>query len=211
MKQDVQPNHVQVFDYGPSTFEEKSTLDINECIPYKDTDTVTWINVDSVPPISFLQELRLGFDLHPVIESDIQTLNQRPKVEILENYLFLRLKMVYFDERVKKVKHEQVSMVVAPRFLITFQQGVTGDVFEPVRALIRSKDHRILSQGTDFLCYELIDAMVSGFFGVLEHIGTRIEHLEQEIHRQTHHRSLRSLDALKRELLNLRRASWPLR
>lgn len=204
-------NRVHVFDYGSTAFEEKETRDINECVRYKDTDTVTWINIDSAPPVSFLRELRLGFDLHPVIEQDILTLNQRPKVEILDKYIFLRLKMLRVEAGARRIKHEQVSFVVAPRFVITFQQGLRGDVFDHVREAIRSDDHRIRTTGTDYLAYELLDAIVDGFFDVLDFCSTRIDEIEKEIIRDINPHSLRSLDALKREIMHLRKTAWPLR
>lgn len=203
-------NQVHVFDFSPSSFEEKDTTDINECIPYKDTDTVTWINVDSAPPIHFLEKLRLGFELHPVIESDILATEQRPKLETLDKYLFFRTKMFRVDDA-RKIHQEQISMVVAQRFLLTFQEGVKGDTFEPVRALIRSGEHRIRKHGTDYLCYELIDSIVDGFFEVLELSGTRIDEIEHEIVRDINPKSLRALDHLKRELMTLRKIAWPMR
>lgn len=205
------PNRIHVFDYNKGSLTEKEATNINECIPYKDTDSVTWINIDRVPPIEFVEKLRLGFDLHPVIEDDILALHQRPKVEILDDYLFVRLRMFHLDHHAKKARSEQVSIVVAKRFLITFQQGIAGDTFELVRTLIRKDNHRIRTAGTDYLCYELIDSMVLGFFDILEHISNRIEHIEREIVRDINPRSLQSLNTLKSELIGLRRAAWPLR
>jgi magnesium transporter len=203
-------NQVHVFDYSPSTLEEKNTNDINECIPYKDTNTVTWINVDSAPPIHFLEKLRLGFELHPVIENDILATQQRPKLEVLDKYLFFRTKMMRVDA-MRKIHQEQISMVVAQRFLLTFQEGVKGDTFEPVRTLIRNGEHRIRKHGTDYLCYELIDSVVDGYFEVLELCSTRIDEVEREIVRDINPKSLRALDSLRRELMTLRKTAWPMR
>ncbi len=102
-------------------------------------------------------------------------------------------------------------MVVAERFLLTFQQGVKGDTFEPVRVLIRNGEHRIRKHGTDYLCYELIDSIVDGFFEVLDECSTRIDEVEREIVRDMNSRSLRTLDHLKRELMALRKTAWPMR
>lgn len=204
-------NRTYVFDYDAESLREHEAPDINDCIPYKETDSVTWINVDSVPPISFLEKLRLGFDLHPVVVDDILTLHQRPKIEVLERYVFIRLKTVRFDTEVKKMKQEQISIVLAPRFVLTFQQGVSGDPFDGVRTLIRKAGSRIRSQGTDYLCYELVEAIVEDFFSVLERVSLRIDELEQHIVRDPSARVLHALNTLKRELLGLRKAAWPIR
>src|SRR3989339_1956259 len=112
-------NKITVFDYNEEKYEEKTVKTIHECVPYKDTLTVTWINVDNVPPVKFLSEMGLGFDLHPVILEDILNTKQRPKVEITDDYIYIILKMLYQDEAGNKTICEQVSIVVAKKFVIS--------------------------------------------------------------------------------------------
>lgn len=128
-----------MFDYDVETLREHDVANINDCIAYKESDSVTWINIDNVPPVSFLEELRLGFEPHPVVVDDILTPHQRPKIEVLDKYVFIRLRTVRFDASAKKKKHEQISIVLAPHFVVTFKQGVAGDPFDGVRDL-KKKD-----------------------------------------------------------------------
>jgi magnesium transporter len=204
-------NNVYLFDYDEKNIEEKPVFNINECIPYKDTNTVTWINIDRVPPVSFLEDLRLGFDLHPVVEEDILNTNQRPKVEELENYIFLVLKMFNFDKKTSKIYPEQISIVLANNFILTFQQGVKGDNFEPVRKMIRNEKSRIRSQGTDYLCYELINCIVSNYFNILEEFSSHIDELEREMMQRPAPETLNKIYNFKRQILDLRKSAWPLR
>lgn len=208
----LKDNLISVIDYSETHLEEKETHDLAECVRYKNTPEVTWINIDNVPPLNFLSELGLGFDLHPVILEDITNPNQRPKIEILDDYIYLVLKMLTPD---KVGKHafvsEQVSIVMASKFVITLQQGVRGDAFDHPRELIRKEKTRIRSLGTDYLVYELIDGIVSNYFKVLEDFGERIEGLETELIKNPNQKILRSIYALKREILGLRKAIWPLR
>ena len=204
-------NDIDVFDYDEAHVEEKTAKDIKECFKYKDTDTVTWLNIDQVPPISFLQELRLGFDLHPVVVDDILNMNQRPKAEILDNYVFLAMKMFVLDPDKKKIVPEQISMVVSQKFLITFQQGIKGDTFEPVRRLLRQAGTRIRALGTDYLCYELIHSSVDNYFRILENFGDRIEKTEEELTGRHTTRVVQRIHRMKREILELRKSVWPLR
>lgn len=203
-------NSIHVMDYNHEGLTEKETSKLADCIALKDTDTVTWLNIDNAPPISFLRELRLGFDLHPVIIDDITNVNQRPKIEILDNYIYLNFKMLTLGPH-KKIQNEQVSMVVAHKFLITFQQGKKGDTFEPVRVLIRKSDTRIRAAGTDYLAYELIDSVVNTYFGIMEFYSDKIETLEKETAFAPKPETLRSIYSLKRELLNIRKYMWPMR
>jgi len=204
-------NKVYLFDYDAENLEERAVSDINECIPYKATKTVTWIDIDQVPPISFLNELQLGFDLHPVVVEDILNINQRPKVEELSDYIFLALKMFSFDKKTNKAVPEQVSIILADNFVITFQQGVKGDNFENIRKLLRQNKSRVRSFGTDYLCYELVNSIISNYFNVLEEFSSYIEKLEKEMIQKPTPLTLNKIYHFKRQILELRKSVWPLR
>lgn len=208
----LKDNLISVIDYSETHLEEKETYDLADCVRYKDTPEVTWINIDNVPPLAFLSELGLGFDLHPVILEDITNPHQRPKIEILDDYIYLVLKMLTPGKTGgRSFTSEQVSIVMASKFVITLQQGVRGDAFDHPRELIRKEKTRIRSLGTDYLVYELIDGIVGNYFKVLEDFGERIEDLETELIKNPNQKTLRSIYALKREILGLRKAIWPLR
>lgn len=207
----LERNNVYLFDYDSQKLEEKFVESINECVPYKNTKTTTWINIDRVPPISFLNELQLGFDLHPVVVEDILNINQRPKIEDLGNYIFLALKMFSFDKKTNKVIPEQVSIVLADNFIMTFQQGIKGDSFQSVREALRKDKSLIRSLGTDYLCYKLIEAVSLSYFDVLEGTGDYIEKLEKEMLRDPDFHILDKIYHIKRQMLELRKSIWPLR
>jgi magnesium transporter len=57
----------------------------------------------------------------------------------------------------------------------------------------------------------LIDAVVDGYFGVVEHLGEQVEALEEELVETPDRETLRRIYALRRQLLILRKAIWPLR
>lgn len=211
-KKRLSDNLISMMDYSETHLEEKETHDLGECVHYKNTPEVTWINIDNVPPLSFLSELGLGFDLHPVIMEDIVNPNQRPKIEILDDYIYLVLKMLTPGKNPSQpFVSEQVSIVMANKFVITLQQGVRGDAFDRARELIRKEKTRIRSLGTDYLVYELIDDIVNNYFKVLEDFGERIESIEAELVKDPSQKTLRSIYSLKREILSLRKAIWPLR
>jgi len=204
-------NKIHVFDYDKDNLQEQEFKNISDCIKYKDTPTVTWINIDNAPRIPFLNKLKLGFNLHPIIIENILDTNQRPKVEILNRYIYVSLRMMSANTVQKTLVTEQVSIVIADKFLLTFQQGVAGDVFEPIRTMLRHSETRIRSLGTDYLCYELMESTVLNYFKVLESFGDQIEDLEEELMDSPSTRTLQSIYTLKREMLELRKAVWPLR
>jgi magnesium transporter len=118
--------------------------------------------------------------------------------------------MLQWDERRQELTAEQVSLVLGKRFVLSFQER-PGDVFDAVRERLRTGKGRIRAAGADYLAYSLIDAVVDGYFGVLEGIGDRLEALEQVLISRPTPQTLREIHTLKREGLFLRKSVWPLR
>jgi magnesium transporter len=108
------------------------------------------------------------------------------------------------------VQSEQVSIVVGHKFVLSFQESV-GDVFEPIRDRLRNSKGRIRKMGSDYLAYALLDAVVDGYFSVLETIGDTIESMEERLAKDPTEAILRQIHSLKREMIFLRKSIWPLR
>jgi magnesium transporter len=141
---------------------------------------------------------------------DIINREQRPKIDDLENYLFLVLKMLQYDEKEQKIKFEQVSLILGSTYVISFQER-EGDVFNIIRKRIKEGKGRIRKMDSDYLAYSLIDAIVDNYFSILEKIGERIEDIEGEVITNPSPETLQSIYSLKRDLIFLRKSVWPLR
>lgn len=201
---------ITFIDYDEQNFHEKQIDKIEECFPFKGTPTVTWINIDGLHQTDIIERLGKHFELHPLILEDILNTTQRPKAEDLGNYIFIVLKMLSYNDQAEAVQPEQVSMVLGQNFVISFQENI-GDVFEQIRDRIRNAKGRIRKMGPDYLVYALIDAIVDGYFAILEKVGEKIEVLEEALIHDPGDEILHQIHALKRELIGLRRSVWPLR
>jgi magnesium transporter len=201
---------ITVIDYDEGNFEEKELKNIKDCFPYKDKSTVTWINIDGVHQVDIIEKIGKHFNLHPLVLEDIVNTGQRPKIEDFDDYLFVVLKMLYRNENEKEAQAEQVSLIVGPQFVITFQERV-GDVFNPLRERIRNGKGRIRKMGPDYLAYALIDSIVDNYFTILEKLGEDIEEMEKDLVGDPKPPILQSINRLKAELLFLRKLIWPLR
>jgi magnesium transporter len=197
-------------DYDETHFQEREVKEIEACFPFKETPTVTWINVDGVHDVGLIQKLGETFDLHPLIIEDIVHTQQRPKMEESENYIYIVLKMLYLDDAQNETQVEQVSLVFGKNFVISFQEK-EGDIFESIRARLRNGKGRIRKMGTDYLAYSLIDAVVDHYFVILEKDGEKIEELEDKVVSEPKPETLQGIHRLKREMIFLRRSVWPLR
>ena len=201
---------ITVMDYDEHDFQEKQVSNIEDCFPFKDTSTVTWINVDGLHDISIIEKAGKHFDIHPLILEDIVNTGQRPKFEDVEKHIFIVLKMLYFDDNSQTVQSEQVSIVLASNYVISFQEKI-GDVFEQIRDRIRDAKGRIRKMGPDYLMYTLLDAVVDSYFSILEKLGEKIEFLEEELIGDPTEKILKQIHNLKREMVSLRKSVWPLR
>ena len=201
---------ITVIDYDKANFEEKEIKTIEECFQFKDKTTVTWINIDGIHDIEIIEKIGKHFDLHPLILEDIVNTEQRPKIEDFGDYIFIVLKMLYYNEKEDGIQAEQVSLIVGSNFVISFQEK-EGDVFDPIRERIKSGKGRIRKMGADYLTYTLIDTIVDNYFISLEKLGEKVESMEEELVTNPTPETLRTIHHLKREMIFLRKSVWPLR
>ena len=201
---------ITYFDYNESKCEEREIKNVEECFPLKHTSTVSWINIDGVHDLDIVEKIGRNFDIHPLVLEDVVNTGQRPKYEDFEEYLYIVLKMIYYNGKDKDIKIEQVSLLLGKNYVISFQEQ-EGDVFEKIRDRIRTGKGRIRKEGADFLAYAILDAIIDGYFSILEKMGEDIEIMEEKLIKEPNPRILRKIHSLKRDMIFLRRSIWPLR
>ena len=201
---------ITVMDYNKENFQKKEGIKPEDCYPFKDKDSITWINIDGVHNTEVIEKIGRFFDLHPLLMEDVGDTTQRPKTEDYGDYTFVVLKMLYFNEKSEEIEIEQVSLILGKNFVISFQEK-EGDVFDSVRERIEKNKGRIRKMGSDYLLYSLIDAVVDNYFSVLEKIGDRVEELEEDIVEEAARESLGNIHKSKKDMILLRRSVWPLR
>ncbi len=201
---------ISIIGYDRANLIEKKLSSIEETYSHKDSPPVAWINITGLHDVHLIEQLGTHFDIHPLTLEDIVNTAQRPKVDVFENYLYVVLKMLTYDEKVGHIVSEQISLVLANHFVFSFQEQ-QGDVFEAVRQRIRHARGRIRKSGCDYLAYALMDAVVDHYFVVLEKLGEKIEKLEEELLKQPSPETLQTIHSLKREMIYFRKQVWPLR
>jgi len=202
--------NISMLDYDESQIQEKGAATVGECLPFKEKPTVTWINVSGIHDVTVIEEFGKAFNIHPLLLEDIVHPDQRPKLEDYDDYLFLVLRMLRYDEAKEELQSEQVSLILGPNFVITFQER-EGDVFDAVRARIRNGTGKIRKMGCDYLTYALIDSVVDNYFLVFEKYGEKIEVLQEEVLSQPTPETLQMIQRTKRDMIFLRKSVWPLR
>lgn len=206
----TEATQISLIRYTNDAVEEKLIDRIEELVPSAEVDGKNWININGVHDASVIEKLGRLFNIHPLTLEDIMNTGQRPKTEEFDEYLYVVFKMMYFDDPEKEIVSEQVSLIVGRDYLLSFQE-VEKDVFSTVRERIRKARGRFLKAGTDYLAYCLLDAVVDQYFALLEIIGEKIEILEDEILSFPSSGTLERVQAIKREMIVMRKQIWPMR
>ena len=201
---------ISVLDYDENTLRQVDGPDELEMLSLSSRPTVTWFKVDGVHDIEIIGKLGQIFDLHPLVTEDIVNTTQRPKLEDYENYLFLVLKALVYDQQKKTLAQEQISLVLSNNYLISFQES-NFSIFGPVEERLNKSKGRIRRLGPDYLAYALLDAVVDNYFVALEKIGEEVEELQEELLTRPSPDTLRHLHRLRREGMAFRKAVWPMR
>jgi magnesium transporter len=201
---------IDIFNYDETQFQEKETKKVEECFSFKDKATVTWINVNGIHDLEILKELGECYGFHPLVLEDVLNTDQRPKMEDFGDYIYIVLKAFYYGSDNNETVEDQISLILGSNFVISFQER-QGDIFNPVRAQIRSGKSHIRKSGADYLTYALIDTIVDNYFIIIERLGEKIDDAEEELLTNPTAQTLQAIHNLKKEMMLLRKSVWPLR
>ena len=202
-----------IIRYNTEGWADERTLTSVEAIPQliaENENGVTWINLSGLQQVQWVKTLGDLFGAHPLMLEDILNTNQRPKLEDFNDSLFIELNMLTWHESACEISSEQLSLLMRKGLVVTFQE-VDEDVLNPLRAQIRSGSQHLRQFGADYLTYAIVDAVVDHYFIVLENLSDQIEDLEDEVTQHPDPATLKQIHQLKRDLLFLRKAVWPLR
>jgi len=202
---------IGLIDYDDAGYyREQETDDMALLAEAIETEPITWINVAGLHQVDVIEAIGGTFGIHPLLLEDILNTEQRPKIEQYEDYLYIILKLIQWNEDRGEIEWEQISIVLGTRFVITFQEQ-EKDIFDPLRQRIRSDKGRIRRFGSDYLAYSLMDMVVDHYFLILENLGEQIELIEDALVTNPTTSTLQQMQQLKRQLLFIRRSVWPLR
>ena len=202
---------IDVVEYDAGNLGKRQVASLAECPVLKPTPVVTWINVDGLADLEVLQHFGSCYGIHPLVLEDILATDQRPKAAFYGDYLYVVLKMIALDEKAGEIKSEQVSMILGENYLISFQEGLEGDVFEQVRVHLANGKSRLRLAGPDLLLHALLDVIVDNYFLVLERLAERIDDIEDELIKKPTTATVQAIYRMKRQMLFLQKSVWPLR
>lgn len=205
----MENQQISLMDFGPDHLTEKRCEKASDTFGFRDTPSVSWINLAGLHDLAPIEGIGRHFDIHPLTIEDVVNTTHRPKAEFFETYLFMTLKTFTCTAEGHLEETEQVSLILGQHFLVTFQERA-GGAFDYLRERIRNGRGRVRKSCCDYLAYALVDAVVDGYFQILERLDERVEHLDQQLIEDPGPETLHRIHHLKRELLLLRKQVRPL-
>jgi magnesium transporter len=200
---------IHVIEYTPDRVQEHDISEVEQLRPFLQAGSVAWVDVQGLGDEKVLRALGDVFGLHALALEDVVNVPQRPKLEPFDEHVLCISRMV-MERAAQTIETEQVSLIIGRNYLLTFQER-HGDVLDPVRRRIRQGQGPIRKAGPDYLAYAIIDALIDGYYPVMETFGEYLESLEDEIVVNPRTAILQRIHHVKRELLAIRRAIWPQR
>lgn len=209
----AEPPHIALIDFDAEVLVEKDIDAVDGCIPYLEDDrpSITWLDVRGIGHGPTFVRLGEVFKIHPLALEDVVNVPQRAKSEAFPEQHLIIARMVKLSKHgPHHVETEQLGILFGKGYVVTVQEEASGDVLDPVRQRLRAGRGVVRTMGADYLAYSMLDAVIDGFFPVLEVVGERLEDIEEDI-LAGKRRMGRRIFGIKRELLTIRRALWPQR
>ncbi|MCM5662947.1 magnesium/cobalt transporter CorA [Galbibacter mesophilus] len=202
-------NKVAVTDYADDFYQAGVLEKVEDALKFRDTDTVSWINVQGLSNEAEIEKLGKYYQINPLVLEDLVNTNQRPKIDEYDDYIFCVLKMLYLDDSLKLVT-EHVALILTEHAVLLFQE-VEDDVFTGVRERLANKYGRIRTRGADYLFFALTDAIVDQYFVILEDLANQIELLEEQVYNDPEPEIANRIQALRKQVMSIRKSIVPVR
>jgi magnesium transporter len=197
---------IHVLAYGPDDFAEQDIKNLGQLQDLIGRWPVIWVCVEGLGDAGTVAGIGALFGLHPLALEDVVNTHQRAKVDDYGDHLFLAARMVGLAERLET---EQIGIFVGKNFVVSFEERPPSSSFDPIRQRIRANHGRVRQAGADYLAYCLLDAIVDGYFPVLDEYAERLESLDEQVVNGNTRATMARIHDMRVDLLMLRRAVWP--
>lgn len=188
---------------------ESTVLSPQELTIAREKWPVVWLDVDGFEDLAAIRSVGDVFEIGELALEDATTPDERPKVEVFGHQVLIAVRMARFEG--DTIVTDPMAIFLGDRYVITFHDRTVPDGFASVRQRIRHGRTRLGQLGADHLCALLLDAVIDGYFPVLERFGDRLEEIEDEALENPTRSLLGRIHDVRNDLMTLRRSLWPTR
>ena len=199
---------LRAIDFDLEDVQELEITVPEQLLSLKKSKKLTWLNIDGLDNVTLMENMAKVFKIENNILSDVMNPEARPKVQEIENGIFVTIKILKYNDKTDDLTAENLSLIFTDNTLISFQEQ-PDLVFEPIRERIRKHKNKIRTAGTDYLAFALLDVVVDNYIYIIGLLGEKIESLEDDMTADPKKELLESINAYKRELNFLRKNIKP--
>jgi len=189
--------------------DESTVVNPHDLTVAREKWPVVWLDVDGFGDAAMIRAVGQMFEIGELPLEDAVTPDERPKVEVFGHQVLIAVRMARFEN--EAIVTDPMAIFLGDRYVITFHDRTVPDGFTSVRERIRHGRTRLGQLGADHLCALLLDAVIDGYFPVLEQFGDRLEVIEDEALENPTRGLLGRIHDVRTDLMTLRRALWPTR
>lgn len=204
----MEKTNINLLSYNQDEIEETFFATINEVIEAMDPQKISWLNIDGLHEVDITEKIIQHFNLHKLSGEGILNTNQRPKLDDYDEYIHITTKNFYVEN--DNIEEEQITIIFGPKFLITFQEK-ENELFNNFRKRLTEGKSQARKKQSDYLAYNLLDAIIDQYYVAIESFGDNIDSIENEVIMNPSEKLLSQLNELKQDISYLRRTIFPLR
>ena len=140
-----------------------------------------WHHIQN-PSEEDLEFLEDNFHFHPLDIEDCRSTNQRPKIDIYDDYNFLILHFPGFDKQGKTLKVREAKIFWGEDYIITITQSqwMLKSFFDQTEKRPENVDDFVKSS-SDALLYTILNRLMVDSYSLLLRVGATIETINREL------------------------------
>lgn len=166
-----------------------------------------WIGVKD-PTSEEFADVQDELSLHPLAVEDAVMGDQRTKVEMYDDTIFVVLKTLTYTEATSQVETGELMLFVGPQFVLTVRRGEHSGLSRIRRSLEHTPE--LLAHGPIAVLHKVMDEVVDQYERVDAELAHDLEEVEQDVFSPATNVDVAQIYLLKREVLEVRRATQPL-
>lgn len=209
-EEQVQRTTITEITYDEQSVKISDIINIQDIIQQKDKFSITWIDISGLSDTNMISQIGKIYGLHPLTIEDILNTEQRPKLDVFDSYIFIILRIHFYDNKTNILNYNQINLILGHNFVITIQERLSP-VFNSIKDSLQNPQNLIHKKGPDYLVHALLDVSVDTYYQILEAIGDVIEKVEEKVITNPSTEVVKQIHSLKRNMIFLRKSVWPLR
>jgi magnesium transporter len=203
------PTRISVHIYEKQNYQMLSYFNAEEIKSALLAGQHVWIDVSGLADSCLITDICKEYGIHPLVIEDLLNTRQRPKLDLVGDFLFIVFKLLEQEDDQFNYSTEQFSLLLKERLLLTFRESESYD-FSSIYHRLSAEQSLVREHSVDYLSYLILDYIVDGYFNFVEATGQLLEQVEDQLIRQPDSMHLQSFYSLKRRILTLRNIIAPL-